>query len=274
MPLKPELLYDDKSTYSLNRQAGRGSSITRWLCRQTEAEITEQERLVRKEHGAGPTKLRHDHRATFLAPRRPVFLPQVDMTEKDPELQRRYRRLFWFYDRQGDGVINMEGDFRKAAETLAARWQNRSAPFPNILELLIATYQHETERRDLNHDGVVNEQEFVDSHGQVVSAFARLPDQARAFIAKAAGGFFDCLDLNGDGLLELSDLEAYAAAYGKPTAGIPANLARMLAPFQLPPDRLPKAVFLELVTQYWFDPSPDAPGRWLFDLEFGVDPHP
>ena len=198
----------------------------------------------------------------------------VDMTEMDPELQRRYRRLFRFYDRQGDGVINMEGDFRQAAETLAARWQNRSAPFPNILELLIGTYQHETERRDLNHDGVVNEQEFVDSHGPVVSAFARLPDQARAFIAKAAGGFFDCLDLNGDGLLELSDLEAYAAAYGKPTAGIPANLARMLAAFQLPPDRLPKAVFLELVTQYWFDPSPDAPSRWLFDLEFGVDPHP
>ena len=76
----------------------------------------------------------------------------------DPELQRRYRRLFWFYDRQGEGVINMEGDFRQAAETLAARWQNFRAPFHNILELLIATYQHETERRDLNQDGVVNEQ--------------------------------------------------------------------------------------------------------------------
>ena len=107
----------------------------------------------------------------------------VDMTEMDPELQRRYRRLFRFYDRQGDGVINMEGDFRQAAETLAARRQNRSAPFPNILELLIATYQHETERRDLNHDGVMNEQEFVDSHGPVVSAFARLPVAPARFSA-------------------------------------------------------------------------------------------
>ncbi len=149
-----------------------------------------------------------------------------------------------------------------------------SPPFPNVLELLISTYQHETERRDLNHDGVVNEQEFVESHAQVVSAFARLPEQARAFIAKAAGGFFDCLDLDGDGVLELADLAAYAAAYGKPTAGIQANLARMLAAFQLPPDHLPKAVFLELVTQYWFDPSPDVPGRWLFDLDFGLPPSP
>ena len=86
---------------------------------------------------------------------RGLFFVVVNM---EPELQRRYRCLFWFYDRQGDGVIYMEGDFRQAAETLAARWQNRSTPFPNILELLIAIYQHETERRDLNHDGVVNEQ--------------------------------------------------------------------------------------------------------------------
>ena len=94
------------------------------------------------------------------------------------------------------------------------------------------------------------------------------------FFVEAAGGFFDCLDLDGDGVLELADLAAYAAAYGKPTAGIQANLARMLAAFQLPPDHLPKAVFLELVTQYWFDPSPDVPGRWLFDLDFGLPPSP
>lgn len=49
--------------------------MTWWLCRQTEAEITEEEQLVRREHGTGPTKLSHEHRATFLAPKRPLFLP-------------------------------------------------------------------------------------------------------------------------------------------------------------------------------------------------------
>ena len=51
---------------------------------------------------------------------------------------------------------------------------------------------------------VVNEQAFVDSHEEVVSAFARLAVQARIFIAKAAVGFLDCLNLNRDGVLELA----------------------------------------------------------------------
>ena len=54
------------------------------------------------------------------------------------------------------------------------------------------------------YDWVVNEQKFVDSHEEVVSALARLPVQARIFIAKAAVGFLDCLNLNWDGVLELA----------------------------------------------------------------------
>ena len=68
-----------------------------------------------------------------------------------------------------------------------------------------------------------------------------------------------------DGQLDLDDLAAFAAAYGHPTAGIAANLERMLAALGLPPGRLPRQAFLTLVEQYWFDPSPEAPGRCLFD---------
>jgi hypothetical protein len=191
-----------------------------------------------------------------------------------PELQRRFRRLFRFYDVQGDGVLTMERDFRPVSQALAARWGDRPTPVPHLLALLLDTYAHETSRRDLDHNGVVDEQEFVDSHIPVVSAFERLRGQADAFIETAAGGFFNCLDLNGDGVLELADLEAYARAYGKPTDGIRANLARMLAAFNLPPDRLPREVFLTLVTQYWFDPSPDVPGRWLFSFTCTGEPEP
>ena len=183
-----------------------------------------------------------------------------------PALVDRYRRLFRFYDRDRDGSHSLVGDFQPVARDLHARWGERATPFPNLLGLLVATYSHEVERRDLDGNGAVDEEEFVASHASVIEAFGRLPLQARAFIAQSAGGFFDCLDLDGDGCLELADLEAYAGAFGQPTAGIQANLARMLAAFDLPPDRLPKAVFLELVAQYWFDPSGEAPGRWLFDL--------
>lgn len=188
----------------------------------------------------------------------------------DPELQRRYLQLFRFHDVQGDGSLRVEDDF-EVAQALAARWHHRTTPFPDLLGLLLATYSHEMERRDLNHNGVVDEREFVVSHAPVVQAFARMRPQAEAFIARAAGGFFDCLDLDRDGVLEVADLEAYAAAYRKPTAGIRANLARMLAAFALPPDRLPRDVFLTLVQQYWFDPSPDVPGRWLFTLDCPTD---
>lgn len=185
----------------------------------------------------------------------------------DPELQRRYRQLFRFYDVQGAGALSMDGGFRRVAEILAARWQNRTPPFPDIRNLLIKTYERETQRRDLDKNGEVHEQEFVDSHQPVVIAFQQQRGLAEIFITQAAGGFFDCLDLDRDGILELADLEAYAKAYGKPTEGIRGNLGRMLAAFNLPPDRLPRKIFLALVTQYWFDPSPKVPGRWLFNLD-------
>jgi hypothetical protein len=112
--------------------------------------------------------------------------------------------------------------------------------------------------------GKVGIEAFVASHGRVNEAFLAQPEEARGFIATAAGGFFDILDLDGDGVLTLEDVQAFAAAYGHGTEGVAANLARMLVELQLPPDRLPRTVFLELVEQFWFDPSPTAPGRLLF----------
>ena len=106
--------------------------------------------------------------------------------------------------------------------------------------------------------------EFVASHQSVVAAYQANRDAARAFIARAAGGFFDVLDLDRDGALELADLEAFAAAYGHPVEGIAANLDQMLSELELPAGRLPREAFLTLVEQYWFDPSPTAPGRLLF----------
>lgn len=184
------------------------------------------------------------------------------------ELIRRYRRLFGFYDRDGDGRHTLEGDFEPVAVRIARRWQGRPERFPDLLRLLLDTYRHENARRDLNHDGMVDREEFLASHGQVFAAFQADPQAARQFMARSAGGFFDVLDCDGDGQLELDDLAAFAAAYGHPTTGIAANLDRMLAGLGLPPGPLPRQAFLTLVEQYWFDPSMEAPGRLLFD---GVD---
>jgi hypothetical protein len=184
----------------------------------------------------------------------------------DPILEERYRLLFRFYDIDGTGRLSMDSCFRPVAETLAARWYGRKTPFPDIRKLLIDTYQRELERRDLDQNGVIHEQEFLDSHAPIIFAFLKNRRLAEIFIERAAGGFFDCLDLDGDGILQLADIEAYASAYGKPTGGIRKNLARMLEDFNLPPDRLPRDVFLILVQQYWFDASPNVPGRRLFHL--------
>lgn len=184
------------------------------------------------------------------------------------QLIRRYKRLFSFYDRDGDGVHSLSGDFEPVAARIAARWRGRPTPFPQLLRLLLDTYRHENERRDGNHDGQVNLKEFVASHGRVFAAFLADAASARGFIARSAGGFFDLLDLDGDGLLDLDDLAAFAAAYGHPTDGIAVNLAAMLTGLgltDLPPDQLPRHAFLTLVEQYWFDPSPEAPGLHLFD---------
>ncbi len=187
-------------------------------------------------------------------------------------LIRRYRRLFAFYDRDGDGRHTLEGDFEPVAVRLARRWEGRATPFPDLLRLLLDTYRHENERRDRNHDGQVDRDEFVASHARVFTSFQADPETARGFIARSAGGFFDVLDLDGDGLLGPDDLGAFAAAYGHATDGIGANLDRMVTALGLPPGRLPRDAFLTLVEQYWFDPSPEAPGRHLFDGVALVEP--
>ncbi|MEN9541179.1 MAG: hypothetical protein RLZZ459_1270 [Cyanobacteriota bacterium] len=179
-------------------------------------------------------------------------------------LTRRYTQLFRFYDRDGDGHHSLEQDFAPVASNLEARWHGLVPPFANLLQLLLSTYAHENSRRDSNGSGTVELQEFLDSHQPVVAAYRADPAAARIFIERAAGGFFDVLDLDRDGVLELADVQAFAVAYGHPVEGIAANLDQMLSELQLPPGRLPRTAFLTLVEQYWFDPSPDVPGRLLF----------
>ncbi len=176
----------------------------------------------------------------------------------------RYRRLFRFYDRDGDGLHSLERDFNPVARSIHARWQGHVPPFADLLQLLLSTYEHENRRRDQDRNGTVELDEFVHSHQSVVAAYEANRDAARAFIARAAGGFFDVLDLDRDGALELADLEAFAAAYGHPVEGIAANLDQILRELELPAGRLPRQAFLTLVEQYWFDPSPTTPGRLLF----------
>lgn len=187
------------------------------------------------------------------------------------ELKRRYLQLFRFYDIDADGRLRFDSDGRGVAEAIAARWPASGGDVPDLLPQLLGYSRHEMERRDLDRDGSVDAQEFVDSHAPMLSAYAELPEQAIAFCDRAAGAFFDALDLDRDGVLNLEDLQAYARACRKPVAGIQENLARMLAAFALPPDRLTRDVFLTLVRQFWFDPSPDVPGRWLFCLDAGEE---
>ena len=61
---------------------------------------------------------------------------------------------------------------------------------------------------DRDGSGSVDVEEFVDSHARVIAAFEAEPVEARRFIEMAAGGFFDLLDLDGDGVLLPADLEA------------------------------------------------------------------
>lgn len=176
----------------------------------------------------------------------------------------RYRWLFRFYDRDGSGRHSLAQDFAPVARSLEARWQSRCPPFAHLLDQLLSTYQHENSRRDRDGDGTVDLGEFIDSHRALFAAYQADREGARSFIARAAGGLFDVLDLDGDGVLELADLQAFAAAYGHPVEGIAANLDQMLKELQLPSGRLPRDAFLTLVEQYWFDPSPTVPGRLLF----------
>lgn len=173
------------ASYGLNNGLSDTSSLSPWLCHASAcAELS-------------ITAIGSDS-CCILRP--PAHIPI------DPVLIRRYQQLFRFYDVQGDGRLSVEKDHRQAAEAIAARWQGRRTPFPRLLELLLSTYQYETERRDFDHSGDVDEQEFIKSHEPVIAAFEAMRQQAEAFIDRSAGGFaihwFDLVEhLRVEGLL-------------------------------------------------------------------------
>jgi hypothetical protein len=94
------------------------------------------------------------------------------------ELMRRNCRLFSVYDRDGGSRHTMEGDFEPVAVRIARRWQGRPSRFPDLLGMLLDTYRHENGRRDQNHDGTVDGEEFLASHGRLFAAFRAFPQAA------------------------------------------------------------------------------------------------
>lgn len=187
-------------------------------------------------------------------------------------LTKRLLRLFRFMDQNRDGVIEYEADLLAIAQKIAQRKFPTGTPdYQDLFELLAKTYSWENTRRDLNKDGKVTPDEFLEGHQKLAKQMAASPRQGIEFIAKAAGGFFDILDLDGDGYLSLSDVQDYANAYGKGGDWVEANFRALIAsnlpentPEEVIQRGMPKAQFLELVRQFWFEPDDSLPGSRLF----------
>jgi Ca2+-binding EF-hand superfamily protein len=146
-----------------------------------------------------------------------------------PNLFQRFQRLFQFLDRNNDGFVEYKTDLLPVAEQLASRkFKEGTAEYLALFKLLSETYQWENSRRDRNHDGKVTMEEFVPGHEHIVEQMAANPDAGLDFIAKAAGGFFDVLDLDGDGYLSLMDVQAYAHAYGKEGEWVAENFNQLI----------------------------------------------
>ncbi len=180
-------------------------------------------------------------------------------------LRQRFQRLFRFMDRNQDGRLDYQADLLVVAKMFAGRKYAEGTPeYEALFQLLAQTYAWENSRRDLNHDGHVTPEEFVESHAGVVQMMVTNPEAGLAFIAKAAGGFFDILDTDGDGFLSVTDVEDYAAAYGKSGAWVATNFQQLIASSTTAAQGMAKAEFLELVRQYWFDPDDTQAGAKLF----------
>lgn len=188
-------------------------------------------------------------------------------------LSKRLLRLFRFMDRNGDGIVEYEADLLEVAKIIARRKYPEATPeYEHLFALLARTYKGENARRDLNWDGKVTPDEFLAGHQKLAQLMTAFPAQGVAFIAQAAGGFFDVLDLDGDGYLSLTDAQDYADAYCKGGDWVGANFTRLLASDvtndltspPLPAQGMSKAQFLELVRQFWFEPDENLPGSCLF----------
>ncbi|MDG2991790.1 EF-hand domain-containing protein [Candidatus Synechococcus calcipolaris G9] len=184
----------------------------------------------------------------------------------------RLLRLFRFMDRNRDGVIEYEADLVAIAQKIAQRkFPDTTPDYQGLFELLAKTYSWENSRRDINRDGKVTPDEFLEGHQKLAKQMTASPTQGIEFIAKAAGGFFDVLDLDGDGYLSLEDVQDYANAYEKGGDWVAANFRSLIAE-GLPEnasdemiDRgMSKSQFLELVRQFWFEPDESLPGSRLF----------
>ncbi|WP_239651668.1 EF-hand domain-containing protein [Neosynechococcus sphagnicola] len=171
-------------------------------------------------------------------------------------------------DRNSDGVVEYETDLLEVAKLIAQRKFPEATPdYQELFDLLARTYNWENTRRDLDHDGKVTPNEFIQGHEQLAKQMAAHPSEGIAFIAKAAGGFFDILDLDGDGYLSLADVQDYADAYCKGGDWVAANFTQLLdsaAAGDASTLGMSKALFLELVRQFWFESDQTLPGSHLF----------
>lgn len=196
-----------------------------------------------------------------------------DVSMLPESLSKRLLRLFQFMDRNGDGVVEYEADLVEVAQRIAQRkFPATTSDYQELFDLLTRTYDWENSRRDLNRDGKVTPEEFLEGHRRLAKLMAAFPAEGVAFIAKSAGGFFDILDLDGDGYLVLADVQAYADAYCKGGDWVATNFTHLLASGvaagaatpEAPAEGMSKAQFLELVRQFWFEPEDNLPGSQLF----------
>lgn len=172
-------------------------------------------------------------------------------------IKRKMTLAFYKFDVTKDGIVNQE-DFdlygQKTAEYLG--FAADSVQYKEVASNVASIWDSYFKPADLNKDGKVTLDEWLSS----IEEFAKV-ENAREIALERNRKFFDTLDLDGNGIIDLKEYKAFVVPMG-----VPEQMAEF-AFSKLDLDgngQITRDKFSQYLRDYYRSDDPNAVGNWFY----------
>ena len=168
-------------------------------------------------------------------------------------------RLFKVLDTDHNGVLE-RNDYTTVVSNLARTngWQPGSEEYSAVETLYMTIWGNLKALADVNNDGQVSFQEFVDFHDQMLST----PEMYDQITVGTVDLLFEAFDRNRDGQFSRDDFRDFFTGYGITDQAAADEAFQKMD--KSGGGKVSKEEALERVKEFYFSTDPAAAGNWLF----------